>query len=163
MSANASSSAEAGPSAQPSSSKDTYYPLLPNGQGAPSLREPPAEDLLPEHRRSLAEFRTDEGPTKRAAKLRSLWASLPKLPSIQPNETTDAQRMRLPGQDTLAALSPERADRLKTLYSEELVRRCSEDRPEASLWGGADDLEPSDTHDSHPAAREKGISWKAFR
>jgi solute carrier family 25 phosphate transporter 23/24/25/41 len=64
--------------------------------------------------------------------------------------------MRLPDQDTLTALSPERAERLRILYQEELVRQCGEKRPDARLWGGSDDLEPVDV-------REKGISWKAFR
>lgn len=163
MSGSASSSSGAGPSNQSSSTPDTYYPLVPNGQGAPSLREPPGADLQPEHRRSLADFRVQEGASQRAAKLRKLWSSLPKLPPIEADETTPAQRMRLPGQDTLAALSPERADRLSILYREELVRRCKEDRPEAALWGGADDLEPAEAADQHPAAREKGISWKSFR
>jgi solute carrier family 25 phosphate transporter 23/24/25/41 len=67
--------------------------------------------------------------------------------------------MRLPGQDTLAALSPERAERLRTLYSEELVKQCGEDRPDARLWGGADDLEPFEAVESG----QKGVSWKAFR
>jgi len=66
--------------------------------------------------------------------------------------------MNLPGQDTLTALSPERADRLRRLYEEELVRRCNESRPEARLWGGADDLEPGEK-----AIKGKGVAWQDFR
>lgn len=121
-----------------------------------SLREPPGADLYP-HRESLSEFRAHEGSAARAAKLRSLWSSLPKLPNVDPNHPTEAQRMRLPGQDTIAALSPERAERLRTLYREELVKQCDEDRPDAKLWGGADDLEPFEL------PRDKGVSWKSFR
>jgi solute carrier family 25 phosphate transporter 23/24/25/41 len=61
----------------------------------------------------------------------------------------------------MTTLSPERAERLRVLYQEELVRRCDEKRPEARLWGGADDLEP--VEGTATAKREKGISWKAFR
>ena len=63
--------------------------------------------------------------------------------------------MKLPGQDTIAALSPERADRLRKLYQEELVRRVREKRPQARLWGGADDIEPE--------VKDKGIAWADFR
>jgi len=63
--------------------------------------------------------------------------------------------MQLPGQDTYTTLSPERAERLKRLYEEELVKRVGEERPEARLWGGADDLEPE--------IKGKGIAWQDFR
>ena len=66
--------------------------------------------------------------------------------------------MHLPGQDTLTALTPERAERLKRLYEEELVRRCGESRPEARLWGGADDLEPE-----IKTVKGKGVAWQDFR
>lgn len=141
----------------------------------PSLREPPAADLReptaaeldvappsspPRRPTTLADFRAQEGPTIRAAKLRSLWQSLPHLPSVEGDKPTPTQLMRLPGQDTLTVLSPERAERLQTLYQEELVRRVGETRPDALLWGGADDLEPVDTKGG---VQTKGISWKAFR
>lgn len=64
--------------------------------------------------------------------------------------------MKLPGQDTRTALSPERAERLRRLYEEELVRSCSAHRPEARLWGGADDIKPG-------TATGKGIAWENFR
>ncbi|CAK9779431.1 putative calcium-binding mitochondrial carrier SAL1 [Cutaneotrichosporon oleaginosum] len=144
---------------QPSSAPHgrPHYPLQPSGEEGEetSLREPPGADLYP-HRGSLADFRAAEGAAARAAKLRSIWAQLPKLPDVDPDHPTEAQRMRLPGQDTLDTLSPERADRLRTLYTEELVKQCGEDRPDARLWGGADDLEPYE-------AAQKGVSWKAFR
>ena len=63
--------------------------------------------------------------------------------------------MKLPGQDTITALSPERADRLRKLYQEELVRRVREKRPQARLWGGADDIEPE--------IKDQGIAWADFR
>jgi hypothetical protein len=66
--------------------------------------------------------------------------------------------MKLPGQDTLTALSPERADRLSRLYEEELVKRCNEKRPDARLWGGADELEPE-----MRSVKGKGIAWSDFR
>lgn len=65
--------------------------------------------------------------------------------------------MKLPGQDTTTALSPERAERLRKLYEEELVRRVKEKRPEARLWGGADDQPHIKT------TQEKGIAFEDFR
>ncbi|KAL1410312.1 hypothetical protein Q8F55_004318 [Vanrija albida] len=186
MNANASSSSSSGSSASSSSSStspsssppttpssdDVHYPLAGGSSKGISLREPPAADLreapaadivtpapLPIPA-TLADFRAQEGPTVRAAKLRSLWQSLPDLPNVEGDKPTPTQLMRLPGQDTLTALSPERAERLQTLYQEELVRRVGETRPDALLWGGADDLEPVDTKGG---VQTKGISWKAFR
>lgn len=111
----------------------------------------------------MADFRIHEGAQVRSAKLRHLWSSLPKLPDIEGDQPTPTQRMRLPGQGTLAALSPERAERLRILYQEELVRRCSENRPDARLWGGADDLQPDSVMDGASEVRDKSVSWKAFR
>lgn len=113
--------------------------------------------MIPPNRPTLTQFRGSEGPVLRAAKLRALWESLPYLPDIS-DCPTPAERMNLPGQDTLTALSPERADRLRRLYEEELVRRCNESRPEARLWGGADDLEPGEK-----AIKGKGVAWQDFR
>jgi solute carrier family 25 phosphate transporter 23/24/25/41 len=62
--------------------------------------------------------------------------------------------MKLPGQDTMTTLSDERAERLKKLYLEELVRECNDKRPEARLWGGSDDWKPETT---------KGVAWEDFR
>jgi len=134
-----------------------HYPLLKTNENV-SLREPPGADLAEPHKPTLSEFRNAEGAAARAAKLRALWDSLPRLPTIEGDQPTATARMRLPGQDTLAALSPERAERLRILYQEELVRQVGQKRPDARLWGGADDLEPADE-----GKREKGISWKAFR
>jgi len=121
-----------------------------------TLRESPAPDLIPTSRPTLTQFRQAEGASQRASKLRALWQSLPSLPDLSDDgNPTALQRMRLPGQDTLTALSPERADRLKNLYEEELVRRVREKRPEARLWGGADDLEPD--------LKGKGVAWSDFR
>lgn len=64
--------------------------------------------------------------------------------------------MKLPGQDTMTALSPERADRLRRLYEEELVRRCNEDRPQARLWGGPD-------NQGEKWIGGKGVRFEAFR
>ena len=189
------------PPPQPSSSRTPYYsfqsrpphtdptfvpspqePQLPppppdDPSAGPSLREPPAPDILPPERPTLAQFRASEGPEARAAKLRALWHSLPSLPDVGPGPTA-TQRMRLPGQDTRTALSPERAERLRRLYEEELVRRCAEERPQARLWGGADDVQPGQSPggpdgqapDGTPTedgsvrgVREKGISWTQFR
>ncbi|ORY26078.1 hypothetical protein BCR39DRAFT_560780 [Naematelia encephala] len=80
-----------------------------------SLREPPAPDLLPIVRPTLAQFRVSEGAAARSAKLRALWEALPNLPSLD----TDAG---------------------PTLYEEELVRICAQDRPDARLWGGPDEV-----------------------
>lgn len=85
--------------------------------------------------------------------------------------------MHLPGQGTLGTLSPERVERLKRLYEEELSRRISlEERESASLWGGADDLPDPNTDSSTDAQSvtsasntktslpsKKGIKWKDFR
>jgi solute carrier family 25 phosphate transporter 23/24/25/41 len=64
--------------------------------------------------------------------------------------------MKLPGQDTMTALSPERADRLRRLYEEELVRRCNEERPQARLWGGPDEQ-------GEKNIGGKGVRFEAFR
>jgi solute carrier family 25 phosphate transporter 23/24/25/41 len=162
-------------SSQPSSSKEPHYSLSPSGPHvdptyhrtpldplpAPdpplSLRDTPGPDLLPHSRPTLASFRAAEGPLVRSGKLRSLWDSLPPLPSLG-DGPTQTEKMQLPGQDTMTALSPERADRLRRLYEEELVKRCSEDRPNASLWGGADDLEPDIKR-----LPGSGITWQSFR
>ena len=133
----------------PSDSEDSPQPSLP-----PSLREPPGSDLIPPTRPSLSEFRATEGAEARAAKLKAIWGQLPSLPELG-DGPTPSQKMRLPGQDTMTALSPERADRLRQLYKEELVRRVKEKRPQARLWGGADDMEPE--------VREKGLAWSDFR
>ncbi|EIW66204.1 hypothetical protein TREMEDRAFT_21181, partial [Tremella mesenterica DSM 1558] len=85
-------------------------------------------------RPTLAQFRASEGPEARAAKLRALWTSLPNLPQLTDGPSA-LQRMKLPGQDTRTALSPQRAERLKKLYEEELVRRVRENRPNA-FWEG---------------------------
>lgn len=62
--------------------------------------------------------------------------------------------MQLPGQDTVMTLSPERVDRLRNLYLEELVKECKDRRPNALLWGGSDDWKPETT---------KGVAWEDFR
>jgi solute carrier family 25 phosphate transporter 23/24/25/41 len=151
---------------------------------APSLREPHPPDLRRTHaddRPTLAEFRLAEGPKVRAQKLKAFWESLPDLPTLETTPTPTAMT-KLPGQGTLSPLSSERAERLQRLYSEELVRRVRCERPEAKLWGGADDLnEPeagssgsgsltttgagsSNSAGSSSAARKgKGIAWKDFR
>lgn len=136
-------------------------------------------------RPTLAEFRRSEGPILRAAKLQALWRSLPCLPEPS-TSPTPTSLMHLPGQGTIGIMSPERVERLKRLYEEELSRRISlEDREEARLWGGADDLpDPSaSTHgsmapnggaigngngtgrinESRDCENGKGIKWKDFR
>ncbi|WVQ83428.1 hypothetical protein IAT38_005569 [Cryptococcus sp. DSM 104549] len=144
------------PTLPPPPSDPSPLPSLPL-----SLREPPGPDILPSqaHRPSLAEFRASEGPSLRAAKLKSLWNSLPHLPDVPSgDEETETKRMQLPGQGTTAALSLERAERLKRLYDEELVKSVSEKRPESSLWGGPDDLEPEMKN-----VKGKGVAWHDFR
>ncbi|RXK37012.1 solute carrier family 25 (mitochondrial phosphate transporter), member 23/24/25/41 [Tremella mesenterica] len=193
------------PSSSSSSSKSPFYSLQPHSEHIdptlqpspleppdpppPSLREPPGPDLLPSPRPTLAQFRASEGPEARAAKLRALWTSLPNLPQLTDGPSA-LQRMKLPGQDTRTALSPQRAERLKKLYEEELVRRVRENRPNALLWGGADDIKPepdneiyhensqtqTQTHSltkfgigigngsgSGSGSKGKGISWEGFR
>lgn len=118
-----------------------------------TLREPPAPDLLPTSRPTLTQFRQAEGPLTRAGKLKALWEALPTLPEYQEGPTA-TKRMQLPGQDTVTALSPERADRLRKLYLEELVKECNDRRPEARLWGGSDDWQPDTS---------KGVKWEDFR
>ncbi|WWC98941.1 hypothetical protein V866_005835 [Kwoniella sp. B9012] len=139
-------------------------PLEPVGLQQPlSLREPPGPDIIPPSRPTLNEFRLSEGPQVRSAKLKALWNSLPHLPDIPSSHGDDSptptKRMKLPGQDTLTALSPERADRLRKLYQEELVKACNDERPEARLWGGADDL----TEPEIKNLKGKGIAWQDFR
>ncbi|ORX36264.1 mitochondrial carrier domain-containing protein [Kockovaella imperatae] len=136
-------------------SESRPFPSDPSSSRHISLREPPSPDIIPASRPTLSQFRTSEGASTRQAKLRSLWESLPTLPALTSDGPTALQRMKLPDQDTITALSPERADRLRQLYQEELVRRVREKRPQARLWGGADDIEPE--------VREKGIAWADFR
>ncbi|GFZ43000.1 Uncharacterized mitochondrial carrier [Saitozyma sp. JCM 24511] len=139
------------PSYRPSPLEPTQLP-----PPAPCLREPPSSDLIPASRPTLTQFRAAEGPATRSAKLHALWEDLPKLPELGDGPTA-LQRMKLPGQDTTTALSPERAERLRKLYEEELVRRVKEKRPEARLWGGADDQPHIKT------TQEKGIAFEDFR
>lgn len=183
-SSTAGSSADSAPSSSSSSSSSTsqpYYPLLssqphndsnpPNSPIDPSslattLRDPPNPDIIPASRPTLTQFRQSEGPSARATKLRSLWDSLPDLPHLtDDNGPTATQRMKLPGQDTITALSPERADRLGRLYEEELVRRVRQNRPQARLWGGADDLLPDSNGETNEERKgaSKGIAWGDFR
>lgn len=149
-------------SPQPPHADSSIYPLPTDPTPPPqpmSLREAPGPDVFPDHRPTLAEFRAKEGPAVRASKLRALWKSLPPLPSIPDgDEPTPTQKMQLPGQGTTAALSPERAERLRRLYEEELVKRISEKRPDSSLWGGPDDLEPEMRN-----LKGKNIAWQDFR
>lgn len=122
--------------------------------------------MIPPTRPTLVQFRSSEGPSIRAGKLRALWSSLPSLPDVDVSDCdpTPTERMHLPGQDTLTALSPERAERLNRLYGEELVRRCGEYRPEARLWGGADDLEPEVGGGvGLKTVKGKGVAWHDFR
>jgi hypothetical protein len=130
-------------------------------------------------RLSLADFRRSEGPQIRSAKLHALWTSLPDdLPAPSPGPTPTSL-MHLPGQGTIGTLSPERVERLRRLYEEELSRRISlEERESARLWGGADDLpdpnasavattssssSSSTSSISSVNAAKKGIKWKDFR
>lgn len=169
-------------SSSSSSTSTPYYPLLgsqnhdesalrpvpPSSSPEPtlpaSLRDPPNPDLIPPSRPTLTQFRQSEGASARATKLRSLWDSLPDLPNLPDDTPTPTQCMKLPGQDTITALSPERADRLRKLYEEELVRRVRQNRPQARLWGGADDLLPDTQTDSVEGRKgAKGIAWGDFR
>ncbi|AFR97689.2 solute carrier family 25 (mitochondrial phosphate transporter), member 23/24/25/41 [Cryptococcus neoformans] len=149
-------------SPHPPHTDSSFHPLPTDPTPPPqpmSLREAPGPDIFPDHRPTLAEFRASEGPAARASKLRALWKSLPALPSIpDDDEPTPTKMMQLPGQGTTAALSLERAERLKKLYEEELVKRISEERPDSSLWGGPDDLEPEMKN-----LKGKGIAWQDFR
>ena len=157
----ASSSSSSGASSS-SSSSAAYYPLSPHPTPSSSdltlpisLREPPSPDLIPATRPTLTQFRQSEGASTRAQKLKALWQHLPSLPEVTGDGPSPTASMQLPGQDTYTALSPERAERLRRLYEEELVKRVGEQRPEARLWGGADDQEPE--------IRGKGIAWQDFR
>jgi solute carrier family 25 phosphate transporter 23/24/25/41 len=156
-----------------------------------SLRGPPPPDLFhsspdagPSNSRrsraSLADFRRTEGPSVRAAKLHALWSSLPNLPAPT-RGPTPTSLMHLPGQGTVGTLSPERVERLRRLYEEELSRRISlEEREGARLWGGADDLPDPNAQSTITSATssnsvspntsvaasttgKKGIKWKDFR
>jgi solute carrier family 25 phosphate transporter 23/24/25/41 len=163
------------PSLDIRSSEGRLSDPCPNSHRMPSLRDPPGPDLRPagyhphHPAKSLAAFRQAEGPAVRAAKLRNLWASLPSQLPASSSSPTPTELAKLPGQGTLQALSPERAERLRRLYEEELVKRCEEERPEARLWGGSDDLEPYGLGGSPPTAGQptpttkKGIAWKDFR
>lgn len=167
------------PSSQPAldirKSEGRISDPCPDSHRMPSLRDPPGPDLQPPSHhhshpsKSLAAFRQAEGPAVRAAKLRNLWASLPSQLPASSSSPTSTELAKLPGQGTLQALSPERAERLRRLYEEELVKRCEEERPEARLWGGSDDLEPYGLGGSGQSpgqtipAGKKGIAWKDFR
>ena len=157
----------------PSSSSDTVYTFsshpehtdpsfrpLPadiNLKPTANLREAPQADLIPPVRPTLGQFRQSEGPEVRSGKLKALWEALPTLPSLHDEEgPSEAKRMKLPGQDTMTALSPERAERLQRLYEEELVRRCNEERPQALLWGGPDEQ-------GEKWIGGKGVRFEAFR
>lgn len=133
------------------------HPLEPLSpiSSAPTLREPPLPDIIPPSRPTLAQFRASEGPSTRAAKLHALWEALPDLPKVGEGPSA-LQKMKLPGQDTMTALSPERIERLGKLYEEELVRRVNEERPSASLWGGPDEASIEDILD-------KGVEFADFR
>ena len=133
--------------------EDYPYPNAVHPNRSVSLREPPAPDLLPTSRPTLTQFRQSEGPLTRAGKLKALWEALPTLPEYQEGPT-ETKRMQLPDQDTVMTLSPERVDRLRNLYLEELVKECNDRRPNALLWGGSDDWKPETT---------KGVAWEDFR
>jgi hypothetical protein len=128
-----------------------------------------------QRRISLAEFRKKEGPAIRSAKLQAFWTSLPDRLPAPSRGPTPTSLMHLPGQGTIGTLSPERVERLRRLYEEELSRRISlEERAHAELWGGADDLpEPATAvinHRDHNVNNPMGmmavgkvIKWKDFR
>ena len=150
---------------------DHHHPRYTGGMEGPVSGDP---SMASTSRLTLADFRRSEGPALRAQKLHALWRSLPTLP--EPSERpTPTQMVKLPGQDTIGILSPERAERLSRLYLEELSRRVNmQERPEARLWGGADDLtEPEQQQQQQQAQQQqqqqqqkksgKGIAWKDFR
>lgn len=149
------------------SDDDDHHARYTRGMEGPASGDP---SMASTSRLTLADFRRSEGPALRAQKLHALWRSLPTLP--EPSERpTPTQMVKLPGQDTIGILSPERAERLSRLYLEELSRRVNmQERPEARLWGGADDLtEPEQQHQQQQQQQQqqkksgKGIAWKDFR
>ena len=145
--------------------------------GPSSLGLPPSSDKAKQRRISLTEFRRSEGPSIRSAKLQALWTSLPDRLPAPSRGPTPTSLMHLPGQGSIGILSPERVERLRRLYEEELSRRISlEERDTARLWGGADDLpEPTTSVTATPTnhanfqvnspvnADGKVIKWKDFR
>ena len=153
-----------------------------DNEAGPSNTSAYSSERAKRRRLSLADFRRSEGPQIRSAKLQALWTSLPDDLPAPSQGPTPTSLMHLPGQGTIGILSPERVERLRRLYEEELSRRISlENRESARLWGGADDLpEPnasavttttttasssssSSTNPISVNAAKKGIRWKDFR
>jgi solute carrier family 25 phosphate transporter 23/24/25/41 len=84
-------------------------PFIPRLRSDPSPWHP-----LP---RTLADYREIEGKEQREARLRALWRRLPSGTTVSEHDE------RGPVADH-ANMNPERAERLRVMYEDELMRRC---------------------------------------
>lgn len=82
----------------------------------PRLRSDPLPYRLIPH--SLLEFREQEGEEKRERRLHDLWRRLPN-PLFQGSETAATLGISL-GE----SLTPEKAENMRRVYEDELLRRC---------------------------------------
>ncbi|KZS97948.1 mitochondrial carrier [Sistotremastrum niveocremeum HHB9708] len=89
--------------------------------------------------RSLADYRAQEKPEEREARLRALWRQIPRLESTK--ITSDGRTSRIPVTEH-PNITPERAEELRKMYADELLQRCS------------DKTSPNNA---------KGLGWKAFQ
>ncbi|KAJ6539412.1 mitochondrial carrier [Mycena capillaripes] len=105
-------------------------PFVPRLRSDPLPRRPP---------RSLSEFREEEGRENRKRRLKELWKQLPVLlhDSTKNSPATDDKAT------SNAGLTPVAAQRLITMYDNELLRRCGGHSSSTSPMGG--------------------IPWKEFR
>lgn len=109
----------------PSSSRDVYEASYDGAQDRPfipRLRSDPA----PYHPipRTLAEFRNQEGRAERKRRLQALWKLLPQSRhSSAPGDVKDSTRSTTSLKEE--NLTAERAAKLKDIYDQELIGRCS--------------------------------------
>ncbi|KAF8517770.1 mitochondrial carrier [Gautieria morchelliformis] len=133
----------ASPDQSPPHRRDVFEGSLSGSQTrpfVPKLRSDPSPwHPLP---RNLAEYREKEGKERREARLHALWRRLPTRRPTLKHEDQCIDVIR-------TGLNPERAERLRAMYEDELMRRCASggttsidwndfleyaDRKEAELW-----------------------------
>lgn len=91
-------------------------PYIPRLRSDPSFQWQPANPHSSPH--SLEEFRKAEGRAERKRRLQELWKKLPK----SPDDVHHLASAKTLGTDD--DLTPERAAALKSIYENELLRRC---------------------------------------
>jgi solute carrier family 25 (mitochondrial phosphate transporter), member 23/24/25/41 len=104
---------------QPPHRRDVFEGSLSGSQARPfipKLRSDPSPwQPLP---RNLAEYREQDGKEKREARLYALWR---RLPTRRPTLEHEDQWTNV----IHTGLNPERAERLRAMYEDELMRRCA--------------------------------------